>query len=191
MRVASDRMIFIVLASILIGTLTCYKAREIEVFCPNGWLAKGQVIYFKNINNISSESKYSHCLICEQNSILENPYDILEVCVTASNFFFENHDMRCESAVCKPGQILPLEFEGQCKTLDSQPLCGMKMNMRHKTPKDAMKDVKFVSCKNFTHHHSFFKEKLYFSVDLFCPEGSIFESIKVSISSTFYARLLL
>jgi len=53
------------------------------------------------------------------------------------------------------------------------------MNMTGKTLKEAMDDVEFVSCKNFSYQHSFLEDKLYFSVDLVCPEGLALKSVKV------------
>jgi len=185
MKVTSGKMIFLVFASIFIGTSFCNVTKEIEVFCPNGWLAQGQVIYAKSINNNKNlnEFEYSLCLVCKQSTILKHPYDIIEVCVSKSKNLLEDIDMQCQSVNCqsKPNQSkYTWKLLDKCyKTLEYQPVCGMKINMTDKTLKEAMKNVDFVLCKKISYDQSFYTDKLYFSVDLVCPEGSIFESLKV------------
>jgi len=155
-------MIFLLFDPILIGPSFCYTKEEFEVFCPNGWLAYGQAIYVKNISNIANETQYSLCLVCEQNSFLRSPYEVIEVCVSTSKKLLENHHMQCKSAVCesKPNTTKQhWKLLDQCDTLDHVPVCGMKMNMTGKTLKEAMDDVEFVSCKNFSYQHSFLEDK--------------------------------
>jgi len=186
--VTSGKMIFLVFASIFIGTSFCTETKEIEVFCPNGWLAQGQVIYGKKNNTVgnnhANESEYSLCLICQITSILQHPYNITEVCVSTSKSLlkYNNSSLQCQTSNCKSlinNTKDHWKLLDQCNTLDYQPICGMKINMTHKTLLAAMENVEFVSCKNFTHHNSFFESKLYFSVDLVCPVGSFVESVKV------------
>jgi hypothetical protein len=173
-------MFFLLFVFTFIGTSFCNETEEIKVFCPNGWLAQGQVIYVKNVSKIANESEYSLCLVCQLNSILKHPYHIIEVCVSTSDLL-ENNEIHCKSAVCqtKPNKTKQhWKLMNQCDTLDYQPVCGMKINMTDKTLKEAMDDVEFVPCKKLSYHQTFFENKK-FSVDLVCPESFVFESVNV------------
>ncbi len=176
-------MIFLLLVSILIAPSFCYKTEEIEVFCPNGWLAQGQAIYVKNITNIANESEYSLCLVCQKNSSLPHPYEITEVCVSTSQLLLNiESKLQCKSAVCKFKPSTSKQnwtLLDHCDTMDYQPVCGMKINMTDMTLKEAMDDVEFVFCKDLNNDHLFPDIKLYSSVDLICPKGSTFESVNV------------
>jgi hypothetical protein len=172
-------MIFLHILFALIGTSFCNETEETEVFCPNGWLAHGQVIYMKNISNISHESEYSLCLVCQKSSILKQPFHTIEVCVSTSNLL-KNIEMQCKSAICKSKPNATRQhwkLLDQCDTLDYQPVCGMRINMTDKTLKEAMDDVELVFCKNISYQQSFLEDKLYFAVDLVCPQGTTFESV--------------
>ena len=154
---------------ILFGLTNVFgESDQIELECPQGWFVQGQIVYSKTTNK---EQDFAVCLACKINSVSQNEFINIEICLHNTDFF------STMAAITRTFSILndrAVNSNSVAESFRAGQICGVNVKQRKISFSKAFRDAKPKNCTASANVVTGVKHQ----VDLICPSKSSFVEIK-------------